>query len=55
MNDVQVDVLGPIRVLVEDREVDLGGPRSRALVARLALDAGHPVDARSSPRATFRV
>lgn len=45
MNDVQVDVLGPIRVLVDDREVDLGGPRSRALVARLALDADHPVSA----------
>ncbi|WP_344770306.1 BTAD domain-containing putative transcriptional regulator [Aeromicrobium panaciterrae] len=42
---MQVDVLGPVRVLVEDREVDLGGPRSRALVARLAIDAGHPVSA----------
>jgi predicted ATPase/DNA-binding SARP family transcriptional activator len=45
MNHVQVDVLGPIKVLVDDREVDLGGPRNRALVARLALDAGHPVSA----------
>jgi len=43
MRDVQVDVLGPLRVRVDDRELDLGGPRSRALVARLALDAGHPV------------
>jgi predicted ATPase/DNA-binding SARP family transcriptional activator len=42
---VQVDVLGPLQVRVDDREVDLGGPRSRALVARLALDAGRPVGA----------
>ncbi|MCW2751493.1 MAG: AfsR family transcriptional regulator [Aeromicrobium sp.] len=45
MNTVQVDVLGPLQVRVDDREVDLGGPRSRALVARLALDAGRPVGA----------
>jgi predicted ATPase/DNA-binding SARP family transcriptional activator len=45
MNSVQVDVLGPLQVRVDDREVDLGGPRSRALVARLALDAGRPVGA----------
>jgi predicted ATPase/DNA-binding SARP family transcriptional activator len=42
---VQVDVLGPLRVRVGGREVDLGGPRSRALVARLALSAGRPVGA----------
>jgi predicted ATPase len=42
---VQVDVLGPLRVRVEDREIDLGGPRSRALVARLALSAGSTVRA----------
>ena len=40
---MQVDVLGPLRVRVEDREVDLGGPRSRALVARLALSANSTV------------
>jgi predicted ATPase/DNA-binding SARP family transcriptional activator len=45
MNSVQVDVLGPLQVRVDDREVDLGGPRSRGLVARLALDAGRPVGA----------
>lgn len=45
MKTVQVDVLGPLQVRVDDREVDLGGPRSRALVARLALDAGRPVGA----------
>src|SRR4051812_48238213 len=45
MSPVQVDVLGPLLVRADDREVDLGGPRSRALVARLALDAGRPVGA----------
>lgn len=45
MARVQVDVLGPLRVRADDREVDLGGPRNRALVARLALDAGRPVSA----------
>ena len=45
MADVQVDVLGPLRVRADDREIDLGGPRNRALVARLALDAGRPVAA----------
>ena len=43
MAAVQVDVLGPLRVRADDREIDLGGPRNRALVARLALDAGRPV------------
>ncbi|MCW2840434.1 MAG: AfsR family transcriptional regulator, partial [Aeromicrobium sp.] len=42
---VKVDVLGPLRVRVDDREIDLGGPRSRALVARLALAGGRPVSA----------
>jgi predicted ATPase/DNA-binding SARP family transcriptional activator len=42
---VQVDVLGPLRVRADDQEIDLGGPRNRALVARLALDAGRPVAA----------
>ena len=45
MARVQVDVLGPLRVRADDREIDLGGPRNRALVARLALDAGRPVAA----------
>ncbi len=45
MMDVQVDVLGPLRVRADDQEIDLGGPRNRALVARLALDAGRPVAA----------
>lgn len=45
MTPVQVDVLGPLRVRADDQEIDLGGPRNRALVARLALDAGRPVAA----------
>ena len=42
---MQVAVLGPTVVRVDGQEVDLGGPRSRALVARLALEAGRPVSA----------
>ena len=45
MTPVQVDVLGPLRVRADDQEIDLGGPRNRALVDRLALDAGRPVAA----------
>lgn len=45
MARVQVDVLGPLRVRADDQVIDLGGPRNRALVARLALDAGRPVAA----------
>lgn len=45
MVDVQVSILGPLVVRVDDREVDLGGPRSRALVVRLALADGRPVSA----------
>ena len=40
-----MDVLGPLRVRADDREIDLGGPRSRALVARLALARGRAVTA----------
>ncbi len=43
MARVQVDVLGPLRVRADDQEIDLGGPRNRALVARLALEGGRPV------------
>jgi predicted ATPase/DNA-binding SARP family transcriptional activator len=42
---VQIDVLGPLRVRADDREIDLGGPRSRALVVRLALARNRPVSA----------
>ncbi|MET0931389.1 MAG: BTAD domain-containing putative transcriptional regulator [Aeromicrobium sp.] len=40
---MQVDVLGPLRVRADDREIDPGGPRSRALVVRLALAGNRPV------------
>ena len=40
---MRVGVLGPLQVFDGDRELDLGGPMSRALVARLALGAGRPV------------
>jgi predicted ATPase/DNA-binding SARP family transcriptional activator len=42
---VQIDVLGPLRVRADDREIDPGGPRSRALIARLALAGNRPVTA----------
>jgi predicted ATPase/DNA-binding SARP family transcriptional activator len=38
-------VLGPLDVRVEGREVDLGGPRQRSLLAALLLHAGRPVSA----------
>jgi predicted ATPase/DNA-binding SARP family transcriptional activator len=40
---VYVAVLGPVRAYDRDHEIDLGGPRNRGLVARLALEAGRPV------------
>ncbi|MFC6150732.1 MULTISPECIES: ATP-binding protein [Mumia] len=40
---MQVHLLGPVEVVVGGETVDLGGPRSRALVARLALAAPHAV------------
>ncbi|MEU8361150.1 hypothetical protein AB0C27_34560 [Nonomuraea sp. NPDC048882] len=41
---MRIALLGPVRVLDDDaRQVTLGGARSRALVARLALDAGRAV------------
>ncbi len=44
--DVEVGVLGPVRVALDAREVDLGTPKQRALVAALALSRGRavPVD-----------
>lgn len=38
-----VDLLGPIEVRVDGVPVDLGGPQQRAVVAHLALEAGHVV------------
>ncbi|GAB3479554.1 BTAD domain-containing putative transcriptional regulator [Nocardiopsis coralliicola] len=40
---MRVDVLGPLRVAGRGGEVRIGGARVRALLVRLALDAGHPV------------
>ncbi|MDO9454664.1 BTAD domain-containing putative transcriptional regulator, partial [Nocardioides sp.] len=37
---MQLDVLGPVRVCRDGREVDLGTPRQRAIVAALALSEG---------------
>ncbi|MFT4300109.1 MAG: BTAD domain-containing putative transcriptional regulator [Aeromicrobium sp.] len=42
---LRVELLGPVRVLAAGREIDLGGTRSRALVARLALAGGRPLPA----------
>ncbi|MBF6236139.1 AfsR/SARP family transcriptional regulator [Nocardia otitidiscaviarum] len=42
---MRVDVLGPLRVEVDGRTVAVGGARLRALVTRLALDAGRVVGA----------
>lgn len=42
---MRVEVLGPVRVLADGREVDLGGARNRALVGRLALAEGRAVPA----------
>ncbi|WP_345425060.1 BTAD domain-containing putative transcriptional regulator, partial [Actinomycetospora chlora] len=43
MPRVEVRVLGPVRVLVDGAEVDLGGPLRRAVLARLAVEAGATV------------
>jgi predicted ATPase/DNA-binding SARP family transcriptional activator len=40
---VHVDLLGPVTLDVGDGPVAIGGPRLRALLARLALDAGRSV------------
>lgn len=37
------EVLGPLRVVREGQPVKLGGPRQRAVLARLLVDRGHPV------------
>lgn len=40
---VRASVLGPVEVQREGRELDLGAPRQRAVVAALALYGGRPV------------
>ncbi|GAY12104.1 BTAD domain-containing putative transcriptional regulator [Pseudonocardia sp. N23] len=42
---VTVSVLGPLRADVDGRPADLGGPRQRAVLARLAVAGGQPVSA----------
>jgi DNA-binding SARP family transcriptional activator/tetratricopeptide (TPR) repeat protein len=46
-DNVAVRVLGPVGIFVGDRPVDLGGSRTKALVARLAMEHNQvvPVDA----------
>ena len=43
--EVQVDVLGPLRVRVNGAEQRLGGRRDRAVLALLASNGGNPVSA----------
>ncbi len=45
MVEVQVDVLGPLRVRVDGAEQRLGGRRDRAVLALLASNGGNPVSA----------
>lgn len=45
VTQVRVEVLGPLRVLVEGREQRLGGRRERAVLALLAAHHGQPVPA----------
>ena len=41
---VRICLLGPVAVLGDDgQQVDVGGPRARALLARLAMDPGRIV------------
>ncbi|MFB9836175.1 BTAD domain-containing putative transcriptional regulator, partial [Actinoallomurus acaciae] len=42
---MRVGILGPLDVTAEGRSVNAGGPRLRALLIRLALDAGRTVPA----------
>ncbi|WP_280270104.1 BTAD domain-containing putative transcriptional regulator [Nocardia wallacei] len=44
---MRIEVLGPLRVVADDRGVVVGGVRSRALLIRLALEAGRVVSART--------
>lgn len=40
---MRVGLLGPLQLLTAGQQVPVGGRRLRTLLARLALDAGHPV------------
>ncbi len=42
-NTVQIEILGSVRVLKDDRPVAIGGPKPQLLVARIALSTPRPV------------
>ncbi|OQS17459.1 AfsR/SARP family transcriptional regulator [Nocardia donostiensis] len=44
---MRIEVLGPLRVVADGRSVGVGGVRSRALLIRLALEAGRVVSTRT--------
>ncbi|WP_049575083.1 AfsR/SARP family transcriptional regulator, partial [Nonomuraea sp. SBT364] len=50
---MRIGVLGPLEVVADGRAVDVGGFRLRALLIRLALDAGSVVPARALARALW--
>jgi DNA-binding SARP family transcriptional activator len=42
---LELGVLGPVRAVRDGREVELGGPKPRAVLALLLVDAGRVVPA----------
>ncbi|MGZ5405924.1 MAG: AfsR/SARP family transcriptional regulator, partial [Nocardioides sp.] len=40
---VRVDVLGPLRLAIDDRPIDVPGPKRRAVLAMLAIASGRVV------------
>ena len=42
---LELGVLGPVRAVRDDRELGLGGPKPRAVLALLVLEAGRVVPA----------
>ncbi|MBB5906904.1 BTAD domain-containing putative transcriptional regulator [Actinoalloteichus hymeniacidonis] len=44
---MRIDVLGPLQVVVDGQIIEVGGMRLRAVLTRLALDAGHVVTFRT--------
>jgi DNA-binding SARP family transcriptional activator len=43
LGGLRVGILGSLLIEVEDRRIDIGAPKQRALFALLAIQAGHPV------------
>ena len=43
MGEVEIGILGPLRVMVAGREIGIGAPKRRALLSRLAIASGRPV------------